>query len=171
MSIKYQNGEVQKFGDSPSLALGGSETDYAYYEGYGKAKKMTNELSLYIANGWGIGWQLRREFNPYIAWNIIGISYMSGFDYSPADGGALNLRVLGARGYTPSYKWIRGYVDLNMGYSMNYYDMKGIETRHNFGLDFSVGIQLHKNIAIGYNLTFVAPDKGKSHMARIAFLF
>jgi len=79
--------------------------------------------------------------------------------------------LLGARGYTPSWKWIRGYADLNLGYTLGYYEFYDTETSHNFGLDFSVGIQLHKRFAIGYNLNFTAPDQAKTHMARISLLF
>ena len=158
----------------------GNSSDMGYYEGYGSDKKLTHEVSTYIADGWGLGYQLRREFNPYVAWNIVGVSYLSGFN-SPADAGLINIKLAGVRGYTPSWKWIRGYADLNMGLGVNYfsypvYQGKGNwdtdkEFNPNFGLDFSVGVQVHKNFAVGYNLTFVAPDKGKMHMARFSYLF
>ncbi len=172
ISVKYENGEVQKFSDSAAgISAGGGGSDYAYYEGYGKEKKFVNELSFYIGDGWGLGWQLRKVFNPYIAWNIIGVSYMSGF-HSPEESGVVNFKLLGARGYTPSWKWIRGYADLNLGYTLGYYKVyKSTGTSHNFGLDFSVGIQLHKRFAIGYNLNFTAPDQAKTHMARLSLLF
>lgn len=130
-------------------------------------KKFTNELDFYIQNGWGLGYQLRREFSPYIGYNAFGISYMSGFN-SPADFGEVNLRLLGFRVYTPSYNSIRGYADLNTGYTFSYFSG---ETSHHFGLDFGVGVQVHKNIAIGYNLHFTTPGNAKSHWGRIAFLF
>ena len=84
----------------------------------------------------------------------------------------LSFKVLGFRAYTPSYQWIRGYVDLNIGYTVIY----GDDTSHNMGLDFSAGIQIHKHIAIGYNLNFIGPNKGeeresKEHWAKITFLF
>lgn len=160
-------------------------------------KKLTNELNFYIQDGWGLGWQLRKDFNQYVGWNIFGISYMSGF-VSPADYGQVNFKFLGVRGYTPSYKWIRGYIDLNMGYTLSYgqsfdagdydyyydswdsyyyYDYDDIDydgdtsVSHHFGLDFGVGVQLGKHFTIGYNLNFLAPGKVKSHWARIGFLF
>lgn len=186
ISVKYENGEVQKFNDGPVISGGNSGSsftasgDMGYYAGYGTDKRFTNEISFYIADGWGLGWQLRREFNPYVAWNIVGVSYMSGFN-SPADAGLLNIKLAGVRGYTPSWKWIRGYADLNMGLGLNYftgiewqggYNFEEVtEVNPNFGLDFSVGVQVHKNIAVGYNLSFCAPDKGKVHMARISVLF
>ncbi|MCH5169289.1 MAG: hypothetical protein J1F27_06565, partial [Prevotellaceae bacterium] len=109
----------------------------------------------------------------YVAWNIVGVSYMSGFN-SPADAGLLNIKLAGVRGYTPSWKWIRGYVDLNMGLGVNYYyDYRTDDTEFNpnFGLEFGVGVQVHKNVAVGYNLNFLAPDKAKGHMAKISVLF
>ena len=146
----------------------------SYESAYEEQKKFTNELDFYIQDGWGLGYQLRKDFNPYVGWNIFGVSYMSGFA-SPADYGQVNFKFLGVRGYTPAYKTIRGYVDLNLGYTLSYVDIgwrdSDIVTSHNFGLDFSVGIQLHKNFAIGYNLNFLAPDKAKSHWARIAYIF
>ncbi len=178
ISVKYANGETQKFnvGNSYNNVVGG---DRAYYAEYGKEKKMTNEISVYLQNGWGIGWQLRREFNPYVALNIVGVSFMSG-EYAeganPENFGQLNLKVLGVRGYTPSWKWIRGYADLNMGYTMRYYQTwkDEYEDTHHFGLDFSVGVQLHKRVAIGYNLTYITPAdyyRDKTHWARISVLF
>lgn len=139
---------------------------------YADSKSVTNEIDIYLQDGWGLGYQVRGEINQYLGYNAFGVSYMSGF-VSPADFGQVNIRGLGARGYTPAYKSIRGYVDLNMGYTMVYARdwWDDIQTSHNFGLDFSVGVQLHKNFAIGYNLNFIAPVKAKSHWARIAFLF
>lgn len=179
MSVKYEGGEVQKFNDGSAIASGSGRGyvsgDMSYYSDYGTSKKFTNEVSFYIADGWGLGWQLRREFNPYIAWNIFGVSYMSGFN-SPDEAGVLNIKLAGARGYTPSWGWIRGYADLNMGLGLNYYKYEGwhseeVNVNPNFGLDFSVGVQVHKKVAIGYNLNFLAPDKTKIHMARISVLF
>lgn len=195
ISVKYANGETQKFSDSPSYnnynnnVGGGLSGNRAYYAEYGKEKKMTNEISAYLQNGWGIGWQLRREFNPYVALNIVGVSFMSGeYDYfaNPDNFGQLNFKFLGVRGYTPSWKWIRGYADLNLGYTLtyekdsyyhggyygygSYYD-DDYDVYHDFGLDFSIGVQLHKRVAIGYNLNFIAPSRYKTHWARISVLF
>lgn len=109
---------------------------------------------------------------------------------NPADIGMINFRLLGVKFFTPAYKTIRGYTGLNLGYSLIYekyyeYDtyIEGeweytdkytkFYTDHHFGLDFSVGVQIHKNIAIGYNLNFVTNDgyKLKNHMAKISFIF
>lgn len=157
--------------------LGDSRSPYA------NVSTVTHELDFYIQDGWGLGYQLRRDYNKYIGWNIFGFSYMSGFD-SPADYGRVNFKLLGVRAYTPAFKSIRGYVDLNMGYTLMYADLKeyhygywggywddGIEVSHKFGLDFGIGVQLSKRFAVGYNLNFLTPDNIKSHWAKISFLF
>ncbi|MBR6140614.1 MAG: hypothetical protein IKQ37_02455 [Bacteroidaceae bacterium] len=64
-SVKYKNGEVQTFNNKPE-PIG---TKY-YYSKYGKEKKFTNEIDFCIGTGWGFGYQLRREFNQYVGWNI-----------------------------------------------------------------------------------------------------
>lgn len=190
ISVKYASGETQKFNDAPAFGEGGAEGDYAYYEGYGKEKVMTNELSFQFGDGWGIGYQLRREMNPYFAINIVGIHYQTSWE-NPDKGGNINFRFLGARGYSPSWKWIRGYVDLNLGYTLCWADSgvklsseekklvekytgekvdDDISTSHHFGLDFGVGIQLHKKVAIGYSLTYLT-DGGTAHYAKLSFPF
>ena len=184
-SIKYENGEVQSFNTSEKQNLKLSSASSAYNE----VKKFNHEIDLFIGNGWGLGYQLRKEFNPYIGWDIAGVSYMTEFK-SPGKIGLLNFRLLGVRLFTPAYKTIRGYAGLNLGYSLAYlrdYEyntyIEGIwvytDKRtdylidHLFGLDFSVGVQVHKNIALGYNLNFITNDGGntKNHMAKISFIF
>lgn len=177
ISVKYENGEVQKFNDSPAIASGSTGRSFAsgnmsYYSDYGTSKKFTHEVSLYLSDVWGFGYQLRREFNPYVAWNIVGISHITNFD-CPFDSGILNIKALGVRGYTPSYKWIRGYADLNMGVGLNYYEKywsEETEIDANFSLDFGFGVQVHKSVAIGYNLNYLS-NGALGHMAKISFLF
>ena len=153
-SIKYQNGEVQNFNSN-------------YYSEYGKGKMFTNEADVYIGAGWGVGYQLRREFNQYVGWNIVGISYMNDFS-SLSNVGLVNVKLLGIRGYTPSYKWIRGFADLNLGYSLEYdYGY----TSHHLGIDFSLGIQVHKNIALGCHLIYCTPNPFGFVGARLSALF
>lgn len=178
-----------QFVNAGGSSSNGESQDFEYYEGYGKDKCMTNELSVYLGEAWGMGWQLRREINKYVALNIVGISYMAGGWVSPDESGWVNFRFLGARGYSPSWKWIRGYVDLNMGYTLGYvgsgsnlsssdkkalknlgYDVPDDDVSHHFGLDFGVGLQLHKRLAIGYNLTYFT-DAGTSHFCKLSVLF
>lgn len=175
-----------QFVNAGGSSSSGESQDYQYYEGYGKDKCMTNELSVYLGHSWGMGWQLRREINPYFAVNIVGVSYLS-FNLGEASdnwensdlGGFINFRFLGARGYSPSWKWIRGYVDLNMGYTLGVFDMGGknsdVKDTHHFGLDFGVGVQLHKRVAVGYHLSYVTNYEGlkygTSHYAKISVLF
>ena len=188
-----------QFVNAGGSSSNGESQDFEYYEGYGKDKCMTNELSVYLGEAWGLGWQLRREINKYVALNIVGVSYMAGGWVSPDESGNVNFRFLGARGYSPSWKWIRGYVDLNMGYTLGYYDTGnhlskeekaaikyytgkdaddkdgGVETTHHFGLDFGVGLQLHKRFAIGYHMTYVTGYNGggggTTHFCKLSVLF
>ena len=148
-SIKYQNGEVQTFEDSYRQ----SNNNANYYSGYSKEKKLTHEADLFIGAGWGVGYQLRKEFNQYVGWNIAGISYMSDFS-NPKDVGLIYFKLLGVRGYTPSYKRIRGYAELNLGYSLEY-DYG--DCYHYFGINFGTGIQVHKNFSFGFETMFFSP--------------
>lgn len=179
ISVRNQLGEVQRLHDDSEK--GGALSPY------NNNGKFTHELDFYIADGWGIGYQLRREFNPYIGWNIVGISYVSRFG-SPADDGLLDIKLLGLRSYTPSYKAIRGFAEFNIGYSfayererylryiyynnsIYYHEETEMDTNHHFGIDISIGIQVHKNIAIGYNMKFHALSSRKMHFAKVAILF
>ena len=169
--VGIQTISAQKYYESDSDIYGLGDTPTSPYA---NPDPITSEVSFYIQDGWGIGYQLRKDFNKYIGWNIFGVSYMSGFD-SPADYGQLNLRCLGVRAYTPAFKSFRGYVDLNMGYTLSYYDRWDMEINHHFGLDFGLGVQLSKHFAIGYNLNYSTPveryQNNTSHWARISFLF
>lgn len=184
-SIKYQNGDIQLLNDKPAKIRKKPSSPSAYTE----VKKFNHEFDLFIGNGWGAGYQLRKEFNPYVGWDIIGVSYMTAFD-NPKEIGLVNLRPLGIKGFTPAYKAIRGYAGLNLGYSFAYerdyfYRTYNKETweytdkhtfyykYHFFGLDFSLGVQIHRNIAIGYNLNFITNSDGgvTNHMAKLSFIF
>jgi hypothetical protein len=170
-----------QFVNAGGSSSSGESQDFEYYEGYGKDKCMTNELSFYVGEAWGLGWQLRREINKYVAINIVGVSYMASGWNSPDKAGSVNFRFLGARGYSPSWKWMRGYVDLNMGYTLGYYDQNNgkkdseTETTHHFGLDFGVGLQVHKRFAIGYHMGYVTGygggDGGTAHFCKLSVLF
>ena len=152
--IKYQNGDVRTFKDS------------RYRELIAK-KKFTHEADLYIGAGWGVGYQLRREFNQYVGWNIIGISYMNDFS-SLSEVALINLKLAGVRGYTPSYKWFRGYADLCLGYS---YAHDWGDHTHYIGADLNLGVQLHKNFALGLDLIYCAPNPFAYVGARFSYLF
>lgn len=169
ISIKFENGLVQKFGGT-SVSNSDDDSSANLSEGlFGKG--YDNVLSLYLQDGWGIGYDIRKNFNKYIAWDIFGFTYMSGF-YSPGDAGTINLRLAGVRGYTPSTKGFRGYANLDLGYTanyMSYYD--DVKFSHGFGLDFGFGVQ-YKKFTLGYNLNyFVGDGSGTSHWARIGFVF
>lgn len=152
--IKYQNGDVRTFKNSR-------------YEELTAKKKFTHEADLYLGAGWGVGYQLRREFNQYVGWNIIGISYMNNFS-SPADVSLINLKLIGIRGNTPSYKWFRGYGDLCLGYSFLYdYGYSS----HHLGVDLNLGVQVHKNFALGIDLIYCEPDPFLYMGVRCSYLF
>ncbi|MBO7118859.1 MAG: hypothetical protein J6W03_00895 [Bacteroidaceae bacterium] len=153
-SINYQNGEVQTFKAS-------------YYEGHLEGKKFTHEADLYLGAGWGVGYQLRREFNQYVGWNIIGISYMNDFS-SLSEVALINLKLAGVRGYTPSYKWFRGYADLCLGYSF-LYDYG--DRYHYLGMDLNLGVQVHRNFAFGIDLIYCTPDPLGYVGARASYIF
>lgn len=155
-SIKYQNGEVQTFKE------GDNQNDiYHYYAKYGKEKKFIHEADLFIGTGWGLGYQLRREFNPYVGWNIVGLSYMS--DYTYLGDYCINLKLLGVRGNTPAYKYFRGYGELNFSYS--YCDGSDV------GMELGLGIQVHKHIAFGYDLTCLFGEDSGIHMIKLSYIF
>ena len=195
-SITYQNGEVQAFEEKkksentrtlpPSKSKNTRSLPPSIYT---KPPKFTHEAELYIGNGWGLGYQLRKDFNKYIGWDIIGVSYMSRFE-SPGKIGLINIRPVGVKAYTPANKAIRGYAGLKIGYSLGYernsyniiyykdsweYTEKHshYNKEHFFGVDFSLGIQFHKNFAIGYNLNFIINGKEElvNHMAKFSYLF
>lgn len=199
-SIQLEDGTVQKFGETvpPSVSTNTSyqtvpqstpvqtvaptvigsntvtTTQSAPSTLYGKG--YDSVLSFYLQDGWGIGWDIRKNFSQYIGWDIFGISYMSGF-YSPTEAGSINIRLAGVRAYTPSFSGVRGYANLDLGYTANYmsvYDWYGdseTEFFHGFGMDFGIGIQ-YKRVTLGYNLNYFAGDfSSKSHWARIGIIF
>lgn len=169
-SVKYKSGEVQTFNDRLE-----QEGACNYYSCYGIEKKLTHELDLYLGAGWGVGYQLRRDFNPYVGWNVFGISYMSEF-CNPRECGLVNFKLLGVRGNTPSYKWFRGYADLCLGYSLEYDYYAGIyytstDVYHHFGINLNVGAQVHKNFAFGCHFIYCTPNPFGFIGASFSYLF
>ena len=167
-SVKYKNGEIQTFNDRSE-----QEGASPYYSRYGKEKKLTHELDLYLGAGWGVGYQLRREFNPYVGWNIFGVSYMTEFR-KPMERGLINFKLLGVRGNTPSYKWFRGYADLCFGYTLEYDAERyysSTDVYHHFGLNFNIGAQVHKNFAFGCHFIYCTPNPFGFIGASFSYLF
>ena len=198
ISVKYENGETQKFNERAITTTSSSSSSSSSifnpksnYIGLSSQKKFTHEIDLYLQDGWGVGYQFRKDFR-FWGVSIASVSYMSGFN-SPADCGQLNLRLPGLRAYTPAYKWIRGYIDVNFGYSLvyekeynNYYHVDdfyyyygryyddNVVLYHFFGLDLSAGVQLHKHFAVGWNCNFIFNDdyaREDTFWARIAYIF
>jgi hypothetical protein len=172
-SVKYQNGEIQKFSDSEKT--GGYYSDY-YSSELETQIVYTKQIDLYIQNGWGAGLLFRKEINPFVGWNIVGVSFMSGWN-DPKEFGIVNVRLFGFRLYTPSISSLRFYAELNPGYTHVFLDTKtqmyGYLKGHFFGLDFSAGLQLNKNFALGYNLNYMVNKNGHaiSHWGRLSFMF
>lgn len=184
MFIKFQSGEVQHFRSTSGMAGHASWSSSAYEGG----KLLCHDFSFYVGNGWGLGYQLRREFNPYLAWNIAGISFLSRFQ-SPKNIGLINFRLLGARIHAPAYSGIRWFAGLDLGYSFGYekneYSFQTqyedfirktthhYDKHHFFGLDVSVGVQFHRNMAVSCNLNYVTGGGVgmKDYMARLSYIF
>lgn len=80
----------------------------------------------------------------------------------------INLKLAGVRAYTPSYKWIRGYADLGVGYSYLY---DHGDSSHHLGLDFSLGIQVLKRFAFGLDVIHCTPDPFSYAGIRLSCLF
>lgn len=173
--IKYQSGEMQIFNNNPVrtnryVPIYQPENPYR-----NSSSSITTQFDLYFQDAWGAGFMLRKEINPYLGWNIIGISYMSSWYRlsGPDKNGVINVRLPGIRLYTPSYEDFRVYAEVNLGYTHLYYPAYHVsgnnyyydgysEHTNAFGLDFSAGVQVHRNIAIGYNLTYVTNSMGSA---------
>lgn len=181
-SISGAQAQTVYSSDSDIYGLGGGSESYdvsrsglGSYDPVAKryGRGVDHALSLYLQNGWGIGYDVRYNFNKYVALDIAGINFYSEFD-SPEEWCQLNIRLCGVRGYTPNWKMIRGYANFDMGYTMIHVDgRRGPDETHHFGFDFGVGVQVYKSITVGYNLSCyeAGGDVYKSHWARIGFVF
>ena len=155
-------------------------------------KVFTNEVSSYIQNGWGLGYQLRKTIMEdtqvhRVGWNIIGVSYQSSFNMGPADYGLLNFKLLGTHleSYNPGKAdWLRIYSDLNLGYSLSYCKIPkfsvwgqnfggGTETDHFALSEVGIGFQLWDKVTVGYNMQayYHFPGTSLTHWAKISLLF
>lgn len=150
--------------------LGSYDSDAKRY-----GRGFDHAVSLFLQDGWGIGYDLRYNFNEYVALDVAGVNMHSRFD-SPDDWCQLNIRIGGLRCYTPNWNMIRAYTNFDLGYTMIH--AYGEDETHHFGFDFGVGIQVHKSITFGYNLNCVAENNvgntgsiTMSHWARIGFVF
>jgi len=182
-SIRYENGEVQKFENvvqvvNTRINENSAENDEVDF---------TEEINFYIQNGWGVGFIHRKEINPYIGWNILGVSFMSGWN-NPQEFGVVNVRGLGFRFYIPSSESFKLYAEMNLGYSFIYCndykasvnDIWGNTYKlilngkvHCFAFDFSTGFQINNHLSIGYNLTYLKhkTESGIIHWGKISILF
>ncbi len=174
-SLKLENGKYMKMKDSQKM-------NYTYSDGklYEEKpdRKYFGQFDLYIQDGWGLGFMLRRKLNNYAAWNLLGASYMSGWN-NPREFGVVNVRVMGLRLTTPNLSDNKLFAEVTPGYTFTYlnkYDWfywRNVAQAHCFGLDFCAGIQISNKVAIGYNLNYMTNSKGSdtTHWGRISFLF
>ncbi|MBO7098863.1 MAG: hypothetical protein J6W21_03255 [Bacteroidaceae bacterium] len=149
-----------------------------------KKSKITGQFDLYVQDAWGVGIMVRKEFNPYFGWNIIGASFMSGWgqDETPDKVGIVNARLMGIRAHTNIFKNLGVYADVTPGYTYMYssvfvntfYYGGYVDSKtHCFGLDCSAGFLLGKHLGLGYNFSFFANGNGNSHIhwGRISIIF
>ena len=175
--VQYEEGGTRFFNTHPARTI-----EYNSYGSVNYKKPYTREelstwgltaqIDLYVQNAWGVGFILRKEFNQYFGLNLAGGSYMSGWNElkSPKHYGQINARLCGVRAYLPIVENVRAFADVTPGYTYIY--SYGVHN-HCVGIDFSAGFQIHRNVAISYNLDFVANGDGHAtyHWGRISFLF
>ena len=180
--VQYENGEMRIFNGHPARTV--NYNPYQYMPSYSKPYSnydlppsgLTTQVDLYVQDAWGVGFMLRKEINEYIGINLVGGSYMSGWNAlkSPNHYGVVNARLGGIRAYLPCVDNIRLYADLALGYTYMYMNYDNLKQHHHLGsFDAGVGVQLHKNVAIGYNLHFVVNGNGHAtyHWGKISLLF
>ena len=156
-------------------STGGTEAWKSHY---------TGQFDFFVQDGWGVGLTLRKEINPYIGWNIIGASFMSGWGTyeTPDNFGIVNARMMGIRATLPIMNKFAIFADVTPGYTYMYFNapvysgwyggMRSAKA-HCFGMDCNVGILLGKHLALGYNLSFYTNKKGDSHVhwGRVSLIF
>ena len=176
--VLYENGGMQIFNGRPPR----TNNYIPYYSPKQYAKPydtqqlppsgLTTQIDMFVQDAWGVGFMLRKEMGEYFGLNLVGGSYMSGWNElkSPKHYGHVNVRLCGVRAYLPIYEDIRAFADVVPGYTYIY--SYGNHS-HCFGADFSAGFQIHRNVAISYNLDFIANGDGHAtyHWGRISFLF
>ena len=180
--VMYENGGMHIFNGHPARTV--SYNPYQYMTPYSKPYSsydlppsgLTTQVDVFIQDAWGVRFMLRKEINEYFGVNLVGGSYMSGWNSlrSPNHYGVVNARLGGIRAYLPCVENIRLYADLTLGYTYMYMNYDNLKQHHHLGsFDAGAGVQLHKNLAIGYNLHFVVNGNGHAtyHWGRISLLF
>lgn len=178
--VQYEDGPMRIFNGRPARTRTDNYIPYysprQYAKPYSKQEMppsgLTAQVDLYIQDMWGAGFMLRKEFNQYWGLNLGGASFMSGWKEidGPKHFGLVNARLGGVRGYLPIVQNLKAYADVAPGYTYVYsYGNK----YHFFGVDMGAGLYIHKNIALGYNLTLIVNGSGHVtyHWGRISILF
>lgn len=155
--------------------------------------RFVKQVDLYLQDKWGVGFTLRKETSPNFGWNLLGASYMSGWYKSecPDNFSVVNVRMMGLRFNAPLSGDFKFYAEVLPGYTYVYQRTKYVSMyidwgstplyktstvkNHYFGLDCSAGFQVHKNISLGYNYTFLATfndtENRHIHWVRLSVLF
>ncbi len=106
------------------------------------------------------------NFNQYVAWDIATLKYGHEWD---KEGGEWSLKT-GVRGFAPEiWGGIRPFAALDLGYV----GMHGGGYTSWFGLDFTIGAYVWKNLYIGYGLDSYHKSgfNFQDHFARIGWSF
>lgn len=165
MSIVYENGSADVFSGKISSSRQGN-TDGRYYN------KNTHlcldvDLGSFGVGGFGFGLRGQYDFNDYVSLDFLSVNWQAPFE-DPTRVGFVHT-MMGVRAFTPDYKKVRGYMNIDMGYTYTY--LPYYNGLHGFGIDFGFGIQLCKYVTLGYNLTYNTGSRDLMHAARIGFVF
>ncbi len=123
----------------------------------------------------GIGSQvelgIRGEYaiNQYLSWDVLTAKYAH--ELGDDDANKFGLKT-GLRGYTPTlFSNIRALMAIDLGYAGMTWEES--DWHSGFGLDLTVGLNVYKNLYLGYGFSFGKYNhfKDKDHTFRIGYLF
>lgn len=115
-------------------------------------------------------WQ--RDINEHFALDMLTVNVTAPFN-SPKDITEGSFR-FGGRGFTsPFYNNMRGYANLDLGYTLIGSSIKGFDggANHAFGLEFGAGVEVTKKIALGYSLHYNTCTESTGHFGKISVRF
>lgn len=148
------------------------------YDDY-KKNRFAIDLGVGSSKGygsWDVGLRYQHNFAPFIGWDVISAKVTWPIENAFEDYPFAQI-MTGLKGYTPRfYRNMSGYVGLSAGYGLR--ADAGCYER-GACLEFGFGLNLCKNVYIGYALNFQqvkdtrydVTSKGKVHMFRMGFEF